>query len=84
MFLIALLQETALYAILGKVGAVFAATVTVFAAAGGISKIGKSAMEAISRQPEAGDSIRMSMIIAGALVEGVSLFAIIVALLVAL
>jgi F-type H+-transporting ATPase subunit c len=41
-------------------------------------------MEAIARQPEAADGIRMAMIIIGALVEGVSLFAIIVCLLVAL
>lgn len=71
-------------AIIAKLGAVMAAAIVVIGAAMGISKIGVSAMDAIARQPEAADSVRMSMIIIGALVEGVSLFAIIVCLLVAL
>ena len=47
----------------------------------GIGKIGASAMEAIARQPEAANDIRMSMIIIAALVEGVALFAIVVCFL---
>ncbi len=47
----------------------------------GIGKIGGSAMDAIARQPEAGGDIRMSMIIAAALVEGVALFAVVVCFL---
>lgn len=47
----------------------------------GIGKIGSSAMEGIARQPEASGDIRMSMIIAAALVEGVALFAVVVCLL---
>lgn len=58
-----------------------AAAITVIGAAFGISKIGQSAMEAIARQPEAGGRVFTSMIIAGAFVEGVSLFAIVVCLL---
>ncbi len=69
---------------IAKLGAVLAAAIVVIGASLGISKIGSSAMEAIARQPEAADGIRMAMIIIGALVEGVSLFAIIVCLLVAL
>ena len=42
----------------------------------GIGKIGGSAMDAIARQPEA-----TAMIIAAALVEGVALFAVVVALI---
>lgn len=38
-------------------------------------------MEAMSRQPEKLNDLRMSMIIAAALVEGVALFAVIIALL---
>ena len=38
-------------------------------------------MEAIGRQPEAAGDIRMNMIIIGALVEGVALFAVIICLL---
>ena len=47
----------------------------------GIGRIGASAMEAIARQPEAIGDIRMSMIIAAALVEGVALFAVVVCFL---
>ena len=35
-------------------------------------------MEGIARQPEASGDIRMSMIIAAALIEGVALFAVVV------
>ena len=41
-----------------------------------------SAMEAIARQPEASGDIRMNMIIAAALIEGVALLAVVVCLLV--
>ena len=39
-------------------------------------------MEAMGRQPEAANNIRMSMIIAAALIEGVALLAVVVCLLV--
>lgn len=64
-------------AIAGAAGAAAAA----LAAAWGIGKIGQSAMEAISRQPEAANNIRTAMLIIGALVEGACLFAILVCLL---
>ena len=66
---------------LSTAAAVLSAAIAVFAAAFGISKIGKAAMEAIARQPEAAGNIRTSMIIVGALVEGVCLFAIVVCLI---
>jgi len=44
----------------------------------GIGRIGGSAMDAIGRQPEAAGDIRMSMIIAAALIEGAALFAIVI------
>ena len=50
----------------------------------GIGNIGKSAMESIARQPEAGGDIRSNMIVAAELVEGAAFFGIIVCLLVAL
>ena len=58
-----------------------AAALAVFGAAWGIGGIGKSAMEALARQPEAAGNVRSSMIIAGALVEGATLFAIVVCIL---
>jgi F-type H+-transporting ATPase subunit c len=47
----------------------------------GIGQIGGRAMDAIARQPEAAGTIRTSMIIAAALVEGAALFAIVVAII---
>ena len=47
----------------------------------GIGRIGGSAMDGIARQPEAAAKIQTAMIIAAALVEAVSLFAVVVALL---
>ena len=47
----------------------------------GIGRIGGSAMDAIARQPQATGKIQTAMIIAAALVEGVALFAVVVALI---
>lgn len=47
----------------------------------GIGMVGGRAMEAIARQPEATGKIQTAMIIAAALIEGVALFAVVVALL---
>jgi F-type H+-transporting ATPase subunit c len=50
----------------------------------GIAKTGAAALEAIGRQPEAGDFLRTTMIIAAALIEGVAFFAAVICLLVIL
>ena len=76
--LLVLLQALAL----NQLGAAFAAAMAALAAAFGIGKIGTAAMESTARQPEAANEIRMSMIIVAALIEGASLFAIVVCLLV--
>ena len=47
----------------------------------GIGKIGGSAMDAMARQPEVAGKIQTAMIIAAALVEGVALFGVVVALM---
>jgi F-type H+-transporting ATPase subunit c len=47
----------------------------------GIGQIGGRAVEAIARQPEAYNKIQTTMIIAAALVEGVALFGVVVALM---
>ena len=57
------------------------AGIAVLGAGFGIGRIGGAAMDGIARQPEASGDIRMSMIIAAALVEGVALIAIVVCLL---
>ena len=61
--------------------AAIAAAIAVIGAAIGIGRIGQSAMEAMARQPEAASKIQSGMIIAGALVEGAPLFAIVVCVL---
>ena len=66
---------------LAAVGAALGAGVAAIGAGLGIGKIGSSAMEAIARQAEAAGDIRSSMIVIGALVEGVALFAVIVSAL---
>ena len=63
--------------ILAGIGAGLAA----IAAGFGIGKIGGAAMDAIARQPEAASKIQTAMIIAAALIEGVALFAVVVALI---
>ncbi len=47
----------------------------------GIGQIGKGAVEAIARQPEAVNDIRTNMILTAALIEGVALFAVIAGIL---
>jgi F-type H+-transporting ATPase subunit c len=50
------------------------AGITAIGAGIGIGIIGKSAMEATARQPEAAGEIRTSMLISAAFIEGVALF----------
>lgn len=77
-----LLQAAGSMVAMSKMGAAFAAAIAVIGAAMGISKIGSQALDALARQPEAAGDIRSNMIVAAALIEGLALFAIIVALLV--
>lgn len=61
--------------------AAIGAGLAVLGAGLGIGKIGGSAMDAMARQPEAAAKIQTAMIIAAALIEGVALFAVVVALI---
>lgn len=81
MFLTIFLQAAAGAAI-SKAAATIAASIAVVGASFGISRIGAAALEAIARQPEAAGSVRSSMILAAALIEGVAMFAIVVCFLV--
>ena len=80
MLLSVLLQAAAGVGI-SKLGAAIGAGIAVLGAGIGIGKVGSSDMEGIARQPEASGDLRMNMIIAAALVEGVALIAIVVCLL---
>jgi F-type H+-transporting ATPase subunit c len=62
---------------MGAIGAGLAA----IGAGIGIGMVGGRAMEGMARQPEMAGTIRTSMMIAAALVEGAALFAIVVGLI---
>jgi len=66
---------------LSFLGASFGTALIVIGAAKAIGHIAGSAVESIARQPEAGGRIFTSMIIAAALIEGFTFFAIVVCLL---
>ncbi|HSB93198.1 MAG TPA: ATP synthase F0 subunit C [Flavitalea sp.] len=72
-----LLSEVAWANAGGAIGAGLAA----IGAGIGIGQIGKGAVEAISRQPEAVNDIRANMILTAAFIEGVALFAVIAGIL---
>ncbi|HCT46218.1 MAG: ATP synthase F0 subunit C [Phycisphaerales bacterium JB052] len=65
----------------GKGLAVIGAGLAVIGGALGIGMVGKGALESIARQPEASGTIGTNMILAAALIEGATLFAIVVAFL---
>ncbi len=66
---------------IGNAGAAVGAGLAAIGAGIGIGQIGKGAVEGIARQPEAMNDIRSNMILTAALVEGVSLFAVIAAVI---
>jgi F-type H+-transporting ATPase subunit c len=59
----------------------FGAGLTIIGAGYGISRIGASAVESMARQPEVAGKIQTAMIIAAALIEGVTFFALIVCII---
>jgi F-type H+-transporting ATPase subunit c len=63
---------------LGAAGIMIGSGIGIAGAARGIGNIGGSAVEAIARQPEAKGSIGTNMIIAAALIEGFTFFALVV------
>jgi len=64
------------------IGATISVALIIIGASYGISKISKAASEAIGRQPEAADKIQQSLLLPIACIEGATLFAIVVCLLV--
>lgn len=65
-------------------GAGLGAGLTIVGGGFGIGRLAAAAVEGIARQPEAAGDIKGSMIITAAFIEGISLFAVVVCLLVAL
>jgi F-type H+-transporting ATPase subunit c len=66
---------------LAHLSAGIGAGLAVLGAGFGIGRLAASALEAIGRQPEAVGDLRTTMIIAAALVEGVTLFALVICFL---
>jgi F-type H+-transporting ATPase subunit c len=65
---------------LAVLGAAVGAGLIVIGAAKGIGHLAGQAMEGIARQPEAGGRIGTNMIIAAALIEGFTFFALVICL----
>ncbi len=67
-----------------KLGGAIGAGLAIIGGAAGIGRIGGSAVESMARQPEASGQISTAMIITAALIEGATLFAVVVGLLASL
>ena len=64
-----------------KLGGAIGAGLVIMGGGAGIGRIGGSAVESMARQPEAAGSISTAMIITAAMVEGATLFGVVVGLL---
>ena len=64
---------------LAQLGAGLGAGLAAIGAAIGIGRIGGNAMDAMARQPEVMNKLFVNMIVASALIEGVALFAAVIA-----
>ncbi len=60
------------------------AGLTIIGGAAGIGKLAAAALDGIARQPNAAGDIRGAMIVAAGLIEGISFFALIVTILLAI
>jgi len=66
---------------LGYVGMGLGAGLCLVGAAFGIARLSSAALEGSARQPEAADSLRTTMIIPAAMIEGLGLFALVIIML---
>lgn len=67
-----------------KMGGAIGAGLVIMGGAAGIGRVGGSAVESMARQPEAAGNISTAMIITAAMIEGATLFGVVVGLLAAL
>ena len=65
-----------------NLGSAIGAGLVILGAGFGIGKIGSAAVESMARQPEVAGNVQTAMIIAAALIEGATFFALIVCMLV--
>jgi F-type H+-transporting ATPase subunit c len=66
---------------MGRMGACIGAGLVLIGAGLGIGRVGGQAVEGIARQPEAAGIIQTAMIIAAALIEGATFFALIICII---
>jgi F-type H+-transporting ATPase subunit c len=64
-----------------NLGAAIGAGLVILGAGFGIGKIGSAAVESMARQPEVAGNVQTAMIIAAALIEGATFFALIICML---
>ena len=67
-----------------KLGGAIGAGLAVIGGGAGIGRVGAAAVESMARQPEASGQINTAMIITAAMIEGATLFAVVVGLLASL
>lgn len=60
------------------IAAVISASLIVLATAWGVSKIAKSSLENMARQPEIADKIRIAMLLSIAFMEGIALLGLVI------
>jgi F-type H+-transporting ATPase subunit c len=78
----AMAQESAQQPPLISFSAAFGAGLIIIGVGIGIGRIGGNAVESMARQPEVAGSIQTAMLIAAALIEGATFFALIVCMIV--
>lgn len=64
-----------------KLGGAIGVGLVIMGGAAGIGRVGGSAVESMARQPEAAGQISTAMIITAAMIEGATLFAVVVGML---
>lgn len=65
----------------GKLGGAIGAGLVVMGGGAGVARVGASAVESMARQPEVAGSINTAMIITAAMIEGATLFGVVVAMM---
>jgi F-type H+-transporting ATPase subunit c len=64
-----------------KLGGSIGAGLVIMGGAAGVARVGAAAVESMARQPEVAGAINTAMIITAAMIEGATLFAVVVTLL---
>ena len=65
----------------GKLGGAIGAGLVIMGGGAGVARVGAAAVESMARQPEVAGSINTAMIITAAMIEGATLFGVVVAMM---